>query len=140
TWPFVAEKSATSYGFWRRWNSGAAGIVADKIAVDQVVRMHPLSRLNVSRCLANDLAILAHVVALANRPHGDLVTQPNRLTQLQRWPSNSRRVTRLQLARGNANVVVRMQVHGIGRLPTGGNGHGAPRRLCFSITRVRLLV
>ena len=57
----------------------AAGIVADEIAVDQVVRMDPLPRLDRLGRLADDLAVLADVVALADRPHGDLVPEPHRL-------------------------------------------------------------
>src|SRR5215475_14446454 len=69
----IALKGAAQNGCWRRRSGGGAGVVADEFAVDQIVRVDPLARLDRCCRLADNLAVFSHVIALVYRPHGDLV-------------------------------------------------------------------
>src|SRR5262249_43713914 len=120
---FVALKRASSDWSGWRGNGLAAGIVADKIAIHEIVGVNPLARFDCLDRLADDLAILADVVARFDRTDGDFVTEANGSSELDRRAGDFERFASGQVAGGDADIVVGVQVDGVGAFWGCGNGH-----------------
>ena len=86
--------------------------------------MHPLPGLNRLLRLADDLAILTDVICLFAGANSKLVTQTHWFGQLHGSARDFQRVAGGQVPGGDADIVVGVQVNGVGNWAVGSSRHG----------------
>lgn len=119
--PAVTQKRPIRDRCRRRRNGGAAGVVLDEIPLVQVMGMNVIAGIDALGRRANDLAVFVDLVSLGNRADGDLVAELDGLVQRDRSAGDFQVVALFEVAGGDADVVIGVEVDGVGE----GAGHGA---------------
>ena len=110
----VTSKGSVRDRRWRRGNFGAVFVVLRQRAGGQVVRMHPLAGCDRLRRHANRMAVADDALAFADRRQRDLVAKLDVAREIHRPSIHGDPRPRWQWARGDADVIARMNMDGVG--------------------------
>jgi hypothetical protein len=111
----VAQESAAFDRSQRRRNGGAAGVILDEISLVQVVGMDVVAGFDVLSGRADDLAVLVDLFPFGDGANGDFVAELHELGQRHARPRDLELVTLFQVAGGDADVVIGMEIDGVGQ-------------------------